>query len=60
MSYTYHGDPQVYAPVREEPVSEGALSRHHMRIRTGLLRTALMLGQRRAIRPVFAAKARRM
>lgn len=45
----YEGDPEVHAPVCEEPVHEGPLRWHHVRILSRSLSLALLLAEWRAI-----------
>lgn len=60
---THNGDPDVDTPVRQEPVQERPLRRHHVRVLLRLLRLPLVFAQRRtgvgARRSWFARWVRR-
>lgn len=45
----YEGDPEVHAPVCEEPVHEGPLWWHHVRVLARSLSLSLFLAEWRAI-----------
>ena len=55
LGRAYEGDPEVHAAVCEEPVHEGALWWHHVRVFAGSLGLALFFAEGCAICPRLGA-----